>query len=75
LELFTIGKGPQIAEGNYTNYTEADIVQTARVFTGFKRQANRLNLDTTTSLPKGTNTFNQHHTSNKNQRSKRQPHP
>jgi uncharacterized protein (DUF1800 family) len=65
LELFTIGKGPQIAEGNYTNYTEADIVQTAKVFTGFKRQANRLNIDATTSLPKGTNTFNQHHTSNK----------
>ncbi|MFN0174339.1 MAG: DUF1800 family protein, partial [Saprospiraceae bacterium] len=26
-ELFTIGKGPQIGPGDYTNYTEDDIVQ------------------------------------------------
>ncbi len=36
LELFTIGKGPQIAPGNYTNYTEEDIVTAARVLTGWK---------------------------------------
>ena len=35
LELFTILKGPQISEGNYTNYTELDIQQAAKVFTGF----------------------------------------
>ena len=29
LELFTILKGPQIGEGNYTNYTEHDIQQAA----------------------------------------------
>ena len=36
LELFTIGKGEQVAEGDYTNYTEHDVVQAARVFSGIK---------------------------------------
>lgn len=36
LELFTIGKGPQIGPGDYTNYTEADIVTAARVLTGWR---------------------------------------
>ena len=35
-ELFTIGKGPLIAEGNYTNYTEHDIREAAKVLTGWK---------------------------------------
>lgn len=35
-ELFTIGKGPLIAEGNYTNYTETDIREAAKVLTGWK---------------------------------------
>jgi uncharacterized protein (DUF1800 family) len=34
-ELFTIGKGPQIAQGNYTNYTEVDVQAAARVLTGY----------------------------------------
>jgi len=34
-ELFTIGKGPQIAQGNYTNYTETDVQAAAKVLTGF----------------------------------------
>lgn len=34
-ELFTIGKGPEIAPGNYTNYTEDDIKAVARVLTGY----------------------------------------
>ena len=36
LELFTILKGEQIGSGNYTNYTEYDIQQAARVLTGFR---------------------------------------
>ena len=32
LELFTILKGPQIADGDYTNYTELDIQEAAKVF-------------------------------------------
>jgi uncharacterized protein (DUF1800 family) len=36
LELFTIGKGPLAGEGDYTNYTEEDIFQIARVLTGWR---------------------------------------
>ncbi len=36
LELYTIGKGPQIANGNYTTYTEDDVREAARVLTGYK---------------------------------------
>lgn len=35
LELFTIGKGPELAQGNYTNYTEQDVQAAAKVLTGF----------------------------------------
>jgi hypothetical protein len=34
-ELFTIGKGPQVRFGDYTNYTESDIKEAAKVLTGF----------------------------------------
>jgi uncharacterized protein (DUF1800 family) len=36
LELFTIGKGPQIGPGNYTNYTEDDIKAAAKVLSGYQ---------------------------------------
>ena len=36
LELFTIGKGPLAGPGDYTNYTEDDIVAIARVLTGWR---------------------------------------
>lgn len=39
-ELFTIGKGPLIEEGNYTNFTEHDIREAARVLTGWKTDKN-----------------------------------
>jgi len=35
LELFTIGKGEQIAPGDYTTYTEHDIAEIARALTGW----------------------------------------
>ena len=35
-ELFTIGKGVEIAAGNYTNYTEEDVKAAARVLTGWR---------------------------------------
>lgn len=41
-ELFTIGKGPQINNGDYTFYTEEDILEAAKVLTGW--QIDRLNL-------------------------------
>lgn len=34
-ELFSIGKGPEIAPGNYTHYTEADVKAAAKVLTGW----------------------------------------
>lgn len=35
-ELFTIGKGPEIAPGDYTFYTEDDVKAAARVLTGWR---------------------------------------
>lgn len=46
-ELFTIGKGPEIAPGNYTNYTEDDIKAAAKVLTGWAEDYNTV--DTTFS--------------------------
>ncbi len=68
LELFTIGKGLQIGPGNYTTYTEEDIIQAAKLLTGF-RQTDRTIVnpvvDTVTGIPKGQNAFNQHVTTPK----------
>ncbi len=36
LELFTVGKGEQVGEGDYTNYTEADIKEAAKILTGWR---------------------------------------
>ncbi len=55
-ELFTIGKGPEIAAGNYTNYTEDDIVAAARLLTGFRvtyRSGYATSLDPDTGILRG----------------------
>ncbi|MDG1227081.1 MAG: DUF1800 family protein, partial [Polaribacter sp.] len=36
LELFTIGKGAAVGNGDYTNYTEDDVVAIAKVLTGWR---------------------------------------
>ncbi|MFM2392101.1 MAG: hypothetical protein RLZZ546_78 [Bacteroidota bacterium] len=36
LELFTVGKGPLVAPGDYTNFTEQDVVEMAKVLTGWR---------------------------------------
>ncbi len=36
MELFTIQKGEQVAQGDYTNYTEQDVVALARALTGWR---------------------------------------
>ncbi len=41
LELFTIGKGPQIGPGDYTNYTEDDVAAGAKILTGYILQGLR----------------------------------
>jgi uncharacterized protein (DUF1800 family) len=35
LELFTIGKGPQLGPGDYTNFTEEDVAAGAKILTGY----------------------------------------
>lgn len=40
LELFTIGKGPLVGPGDYSNYTEQDIREFARALTGWRDQGN-----------------------------------
>ncbi len=35
LELFSIGKGLQIASGDYSNYTEQDVLEGAKILTGW----------------------------------------
>ncbi len=39
-ELFTIGKGPEVGLGDYTNYTEQDVKAAARVLTGWRDMKN-----------------------------------
>jgi len=65
LELFTIQKGPQIATGNYTTYTEADISQAARVLTGIRSNTGRQDTDPDTGILQGYNLLSQHDTGNK----------
>ena len=65
LELFTILKGPQIGVDNYTNYTELDVQQAARVLTGFRKMNDRSIIDEDTNLPKGWNDISKHDTANK----------
>lgn len=36
LELFTIGKGPLAGPDDYTNYTEEDVLEVARILTGWR---------------------------------------
>ncbi|MBC3759309.1 DUF1800 family protein [Hyunsoonleella sp. SJ7] len=66
LELFTILKGEQIGEGNYTNYTELDIQQAAKVFSGFKKKYDRNgDIDPDTGIPIGYLALGQHDTNDK----------
>jgi len=65
LELFTIGKGEQIAEGNYTNYTEADVVAGAKVLTGWKNGNRENDVDAVTGLPTSNPNFSKHEEADK----------
>lgn len=65
LELFTIGKGEQAGQGDYTNYTEEDVVQAARVFTGIKTSARGTATDPDSGIPIGRIAFSQHDTGDK----------
>ncbi len=68
LELFTILKGDQIAAGNYTNYTEQDVTQAQRVFTGYTSAIdfNRLSrLNNITKIPEAELIVANHDTGDK----------
>ncbi|WP_258103787.1 DUF1800 family protein [Marinoscillum sp. MHG1-6] len=59
LELFSIGRGlegfvpePEF-DGDYYNYTETDVQEAARVFSGFNFDDTFSNLDLDTDLPRG----------------------
>lgn len=60
LELFTIGKGPEIAQDNYTNYTEQDVQQGARVLTGFRTGDRATYIDPETNIPRGRPLITKH---------------
>lgn len=62
LELFTIGKGPQIGPGDYTNYTEDDVAAGAKILTGYLVDGLR---STTLTSPVSTYTNFLHDTSTK----------
>lgn len=52
-ELHTIGRGDAAGPGDYTTYTEDDIVEAARVLTGFNNAFRVQYVDPDTSLPSG----------------------
>ena len=52
-ELYSIGRGVQIGDGNYTNYTEDDIKAATRVLTGWTNDDKYTNVDVDTNLPIG----------------------
>lgn len=53
LELFTVGKGPEIALGDYTNFTEQDVKALTKVFTGWQFDTTFQTLDPVTGIPTG----------------------
>ena len=52
-ELYSIGRGPQTDPGNYTNYTEDDIREAAKVLTGWETDESYATVDPDTGLPFG----------------------
>ncbi|RLD61310.1 MAG: hypothetical protein DRI95_14385 [Bacteroidetes bacterium] len=58
LELYTIGKGPQVGPEDYTNYTEDDVKEAARVLTGIKHNFNFDTIDPDTELPRAKVSLN-----------------
>lgn len=53
LELYSIGKGEQIADDDYTNYTENDVKEAARVISGFSLDKEMTNIDPDTGILRG----------------------
>ena len=67
LELFTIGKGEQVGPGDYTTYTEADIVEAAKLLTGWRDRSRPFGqggdpdyTDSDTGIQRGDPVYNWH---------------
>ena len=60
LELFTIGKGPQIGPGNYTNYTEDDVAEAAKLLTGWRFGERGVDIDPDTGITAGYADYGRH---------------
>lgn len=53
LELYTIGKGPQIGPDDYTTFTELDVREASRVLSGYNTDHNYTTIDEETGIPTG----------------------
>lgn len=53
LELFSVGKGPQIGPDDYTNFTETDVKGLTKVLTGWGYDNSFQTIDSVTNLPTG----------------------
>lgn len=53
LELFTVGKGPQLGPDDYTNFTETDVKALTKVLTGWGVDLTFQTIDPVTNLPTG----------------------
>lgn len=53
LELFSVGKGPELSLGDYTNFTEQDVQAATKVFTGWGIDPTFQTIDSVTNLPTG----------------------
>ncbi|NJN25294.1 MAG: DUF1800 domain-containing protein [Cyclobacteriaceae bacterium] len=52
-ELFTIGKGDQISDDDYSNYTEQDIIESSKVLSGYNTDPDYSNIDPDTGVAMG----------------------
>lgn len=52
-ELFTVGRGQPAGPGDYGTFTEDDVVEAARVFTGFNHAQRHQYVDPETLIPAG----------------------
>lgn len=53
LELFTVGKGPEVGPGDYTTFTEQDVVMATKVLTGWGIDTDFATIDAETGIPTG----------------------
>lgn len=63
LELFTIGKGPLAGPGDYTTYTEQDVTELAKAFTGWRTR--NFNSEVAGEQPESYFQANRHDTTTK----------